>query len=91
MRVAMCLAVPGRLVRWIERDPLFAQAEVEFAGVRRRCHMACALEAEPDEYVLVHAGIAIGRIDSAEALRVLEDLRRLGESEGEWPSQEGTA
>lgn len=86
----MCLAIPGRLVRWIERDPLFAQAEVEFGGVRRRCHMACALDAEPEEYVLVHAGIAICRIDAEEAVRVLEDLRRLGESDGEGTSLEAT-
>lgn len=73
----MCLAVPGRIIRWIDRDPMFAQAEVEFGGVRRICHMACVPDAPEGEYVLVHAGVAIAQIDTHEALRVLSDLAKL--------------
>ena len=78
----MCLGVPGKVVRWIEREGAFAQAEVEFGGVRRVCHMACVTEAQEDDYVLVHAGVAITRIDADEAQRVFEELARLGEDEG---------
>lgn len=78
----MCLGVPGRITRWVERDPTFAQAEVEFDGVRRLCHMACVTDAEVGDYVLVHAGIAISRIDAAEAQRVFDELARLGDDEG---------
>lgn len=74
----MCLGVPGRIVRWTNRDPLFAAADVEFAGVRRLCQMACVLEAEVGDYVVVHAGIAISRVDPAEAARSLAELQRLG-------------
>ncbi len=77
----MCLAVPGKIVRWIDRDPTFARAEVEFGGVRRVCHMACVPDAPVGDYVLVHAGVAITRIDTSEAKRVLDDLARLGESD----------
>lgn len=73
----MCLAVPGKLVRWLDRDPVFARAEIEFAGIRRVCHMACVPEASEGEFVLVHAGVAITRIDTEEARRVLADLARL--------------
>ena len=73
----MCLAVPGKIIRWIDRDPMFAQAEVEFGGVRRICHMACVPDAQEGEYVLVHAGVAIAQIDTHEALRVLSDLAKL--------------
>lgn len=73
----MCLAVPGKIIRWIDRDPMFAQAEVEFGGVRRICHMACVPDAPEGEYVLVHAGVAIAQIDTHEALRVLSDLAKL--------------
>ncbi|MDB5339357.1 MAG: hypC [Planctomycetaceae bacterium] len=73
----MCLAVPGKIVRWIERGSTFARAEVEFGGVRRICHMACVPDAPEGDYVLVHAGVAITRLDSAEALRVLQDLATL--------------
>ena len=75
----MCLAVPGKVVEWIERDPLFGTALVEFGGVRRRVSLACVPEAEPGDYVLVHAGVAIARIDADEARRTLaafEDLEQ---------------
>jgi hydrogenase expression/formation protein HypC len=75
----MCLAVPGRVVRWLNRDATFAQAEVEFEGVRRVCHMACVPDAEEGEYVIVHAGVAINRLNEDEARQTLEDFARLGE------------
>lgn len=73
----MCLGIPGKVVRWIERDPLFATADVEFGGIRRVCHMACALEAQEGDYVIVHAGVAITRIHAAEAERLLSELASL--------------
>jgi hydrogenase expression/formation protein HypC len=88
----MCLAIPGRVVAWINRDPLFATAEVEFEGVRRLCHMACVPEAQPGDYVIVHAGVAISRVDEAEALRTLQDLRACGDEplseEGDLPAND---
>ena len=74
----MCLAVPGKLVHWIEREAPFATASVEFGGVRREVNMACVPEAADGDYVLVHAGIAISRIDAVEAERVLATLAELG-------------
>ena len=73
----MCLGVPGQVIQWLDRDPTFAVAMVEFAGVRRKIHMACVLDATVGDYVVVHAGIAICRVDEAEALRTLAELRRL--------------
>lgn len=81
----MCLAVPGQVLRWLDRDPLFARAEVEFAGVRRVCHMSCVPDAVEGEFVIVHAGVAISRIDQTEAERLLDDLRDL-EASHEEPS-----
>lgn len=74
----MCLAIPGRVVKWIDHDPTFACAEVEFEGVRRVCHMACVLEAQIGDYVIVHAGVAISRVDPEAAELTLADLARLG-------------
>lgn len=79
----MCLAVPGKVVRWLDREPLFARAEIEFEGVRRVCHMACVPEAELGEFVIVHAGVAISRVDADEALHILDELRSLPESSEE--------
>jgi hydrogenase expression/formation protein HypC len=76
----MCLGVPGRIVKWLDRDPLLARAQVEFEGVRHVCHLACVPEAEEGDYVVVHAGIAISRIDAVAAERMLRDLVAAGES-----------
>jgi hydrogenase expression/formation protein HypC len=84
----MCLAIPGKVVRWIDRDPLMALAEVEFAGIVRRCHLACVPEAREGDYVVVHAGVAIARLDVAEAERVLDELKSLPAFEVDWPQQE---
>lgn len=74
----MCLAVPGRVVRWIDRDPLFARAEIEFGGVRRVCHMACVPDVSEGDFVVVHAGVAISLVDEAQARRVLDELAQSG-------------
>ena len=77
----MCLGVPGKIVRWVEREGPFAQAEVEFDGLRRTCHMACVPEAAEGDYVIVHAGVAISRLDAMEAQRVFDALAELGDSD----------
>lgn len=78
----MCLGVPGKVVRWLCRDGVGAQAEIEFDGVRRVCHMACVTDAKEGDYVIVHAGVAISRIDAEQAQRVFTYLRELGDDEG---------
>ena len=74
----MCLAVPGKLVEWTRRDPPFDTALIEFDGVRREVSMACLPEAEVGDYCLVHAGIAISRIDAEKAAELLKSLNELG-------------
>jgi hydrogenase expression/formation protein HypC len=73
----MCLAVPGRVVEVIDADTVFATGLVEFAGVRRKVSLACVPDARSDDYVLVHAGVAISRIDADEAAKVLAALEQL--------------
>lgn len=79
----MCLGIPGKIIEWADRDPLFARALVEFGGVNREVHMACVPTANKGDYVIVHAGVAICLIDTAEAARVLEELRQLDLLDGE--------
>ncbi len=76
----MCLGVPGRIVRWLEREPPLACGEVEFDGTRRVCNLACVPEAAEGDYVIVHAGVAITRLDADEAGQLLDELRSLCES-----------
>ena len=75
----MCLGVPGRVTRWLQRDEPFASAEVEFGGIRREVAMDCAASAVVGDYVMVHAGVAISVLAADEAERLLDDLRRIGE------------
>lgn len=80
----MCLAVPGRIVELVESEPPFASAIVEFGGVRREVSVACVPEATAGDYVMVHAGIAISRVNADEAARVLDTLRELDLDEPEF-------
>lgn len=73
----MCLAVPGLVVEVVGDEPTFATGLVEFAGVRRSVSLACVPEAQPGDYVLVHAGLAISRINAEEAAKVLKALEEM--------------
>lgn len=64
-------------MEWLERDTLFARAVVDFSGSRRECAMACVPAAEPGDYVVVHAGIAISKVDAEEAARALSEWASL--------------
>jgi hydrogenase expression/formation protein HypC len=79
----MCLAIPGEITSVGERDGLrFAQ--VQFGGISREVCLVCVPEAAPGDFVLVHVGMAIARIDREEAARafaVLEELGQLAEVE----------
>jgi len=76
----MCLAIPGRILD-ASVEGASRVANVQFGGVTRRIHLDFVPEANPGDYVLVHVGFAISRIDAAEAQRTFELLRELGETE----------
>ena len=63
----MCLAVPGEIVSIAGDDPLLRVAQVRFGGVRREASLAFLPDARPGDHVLVHAGVAIARLDPARA------------------------
>jgi hydrogenase expression/formation protein HypC len=76
----MCLAVPGRIEELQAADGV-PMARVAFGGVLRRVCVAHVPEAVVGDYVLVHVGFALSRIDEAEAKRTLDLLAELGELE----------
>jgi len=69
------------VTEWIDDGPVFAAARIEFAGLSRVCSMACVPDAKVGDYVVVHAGIAISRIDEAAAKQTLDELRSMGLAE----------
>ncbi|SFE11101.1 HypC/HybG/HupF family hydrogenase formation chaperone [Roseivivax sediminis] len=83
----MCLGIPGRIVR-ID-DAAKKLATVDVSGVRRQINIACVVdEAHPVEscigdWVLVHVGFAMSRIDEHEAAQTLKILTELGEAQAE--------
>jgi hydrogenase expression/formation protein HypC len=78
----MCLGVPGLVLERSQPGEDLAFGVVEFAGVRRRVCLACVPEATPGDYVIVHAGIAISRVDPVEAQRVFAYLNEIGDRDG---------
>ena len=83
----MCLAIPGRIIA-IEPsiDPTFRRGKVSFGGIVKQVNLCMVPEAEVDDYVLVHVGVAIGTVDEEEARITFEYLRRIGEVEELGPS-----
>ncbi len=75
----MCLGVPGQVVE-IQEDAIgMTMGKVSFGGVAKRVCLAYTPEVVLGDWVVVHVGFAISRIDEAEALQVFETLRELGE------------
>jgi hydrogenase expression/formation protein HypC len=72
----MCLAVPGQVTE-IVLDGDVRMGKVSFGGVVRTVCFECLPEAVPGDFVLVHVGFALSRIDAAEAARVFELLAEL--------------
>jgi hydrogenase expression/formation protein HypC len=62
----MCLSVPGKVVD-ISREHDLLMGKVDFGGVYRRVCLEHVPDVQPGEYVLVHVGFALARIDEAEA------------------------
>ncbi len=79
----MCLAVPGRIVRRYERDET-EMAEVDFGGVGKEVCLQYVPDAVVGEYVIVHVGFAIQRLDEESALETLGNFARMGILEEEF-------
>ncbi|TIU01615.1 MAG: HypC/HybG/HupF family hydrogenase formation chaperone [Mesorhizobium sp.] len=83
----MCLGIPGRIVKIDDAGRKLATVDV--SGVRRQINIACIVDAEHPvescvgDWVLVHVGFAMSRIDENEAAETLKILTELGEAQAE--------
>lgn len=70
----MCLGIPGRIVEIAEASTggLMRMGKVDFGGVSREVCLAYVPEAQVGDYVIVHVGFAISRLDEAEAQETLK-------------------
>jgi hydrogenase expression/formation protein HypC len=72
----MCLAIPGKVVETFSQEGMF-MARVQFGGVTRDACLNYVPETQVGDYVLVHVGFAISRVDEEEARRTYEALAEL--------------
>jgi hydrogenase expression/formation protein HypC len=76
----MCLAIPGK-IQQIDtiHNGLVRMAKVSFGGILKEASLEMLPTAEVGDYVLVHVGVAISKIDAAEAAKTFEYLKEIGE------------
>ena len=75
----MCLAIPGKITSISGEDPLMRTGKVDFGGILKEVSLAYVPEAQLGDYVIVHVGFALSRVDEAEAQQVFEYLREMQE------------
>ncbi len=86
----MCLAVPGRVDALVEREGILI-AEVDFGGVRKDVCCVYVPDVQVGEYVIVHVGFAIQRLDEDCARATLAQFAAMGLLEQEFGDQEAAA
>ena len=84
----MCLAIPGKIVEIIDAENFIAKVEV--GGVRRGVNIGMLDDVKIGEWVLVHVGFAMSKIDEKEAEETLKTLRELGTYQEEFEQFKGS-
>jgi hydrogenase expression/formation protein HypC len=77
----MCLGVPGEIVELLDSPIGMTMGKVSFGGIVKEVCLAYTPEVGIGDYVVVHVGFAISTIDKAEAHKVFEYLKEMGELE----------
>mgnify|MGYP003575329860 CR=1 FL=1 len=80
----MCLAIPGKIVEIVDVENRIAKVEV--GGVRRNVNIGMLPDDDTNvgDYVLIHVGFAMSKVDEQEAQKTLQVLRELGEYQNEF-------
>jgi hydrogenase expression/formation protein HypC len=85
----MCLAIPGKILQ-AEEDNGLRVGRVQFGGIVRSVRLDFVPEAAIGDYVMVHVGFAISKVDECEAQRTYQLLQEMGALEGELSPNEET-
>jgi hydrogenase expression/formation protein HypC len=75
----MCLAIPGKIESVSGDDPLTRMGRINFGGILKEASLAYVPEAKVGDYVIVHVGFALSRLDEDEAQKVFEYLKQMEE------------
>jgi len=90
----MCLGIPGRIVEIVDAGNKLGL--VEIGGIRRQVNLACVVDADHPveacvgEWVIVHVGFAMSRIDERQAAETLETLAELGDMQAEMAAMQSS-
>lgn len=75
----MCLAIPGKIESITNHEQFTRAGKVNFSGITKEVNLAYVPEANIGDYVIVHVGFAISKLDEAEANKVFEYLQQMDE------------
>ncbi len=75
----MCLAIPGKVLSISGDDPLTRMGRIDFSGVIKEASLAYVPEVVVGDYVIIHVGFALSKVDENEAQKVFEYLKKMGE------------
>jgi hydrogenase expression/formation protein HypC len=75
----MCLAIPGKVIDIAEDAAGVRMARANFGGIVKQVCLEYTPEVVPGDYILVHVGFALGKIDEEEAARTYAALEELGQ------------
>jgi hydrogenase expression/formation protein HypC len=75
----MCLAIPGKILCLTNEDPLSRTGKVSFGGIVKEVNLAYVPEATVGDYVVVHVGFAISKVDELEAQQVFAYVKQMDE------------
>lgn len=78
----MCLAIPGKIVEIVDAENHLAK--IDIGGVRRNVNTAMLDDTKIGDYVLVHVGFAMSKVDEHEAKETLRILEELGSYQEEF-------
>ncbi len=78
----MCLGVPGKVVEIWKNELGLVQGKVQFGGIIKEVNLSYTPDVQVGDYVVVHVGFAISKIDEQEARRVFAFLKEMGDLEG---------
>ena len=73
----MCLAIRGRIITIEGEDPVLRSGRVDFAGVIKHVNLSYVPDASVGDFVLVHVGFAISKVDEEEAARTYQCLAEM--------------
>lgn len=79
----MCLSIPGKVVSIDETNSELKMGKVDFAGVKKEVCLQWLDDVKVGDYVLVHVGFALNKIDEQEAASTIELFREISEHQKE--------